>query len=608
MTALKPELSTQDPRPAFLRVDRSARGFRWVERLAPEHENTAIAIAQTHGVPEILARVLAARGSRPDTVPVDINPTLRALMPDPSTLRDMDKAADRLAAAIADRERIAIFGDYDVDGAVCVALIRRFLAAHGLDGQFYIPDRLLEGYGPSVAAFEQLAGDGASLIVTVDCGTASHEPIDRAHELGVDVLVLDHHQAEERLPHALAVVNPNRLDDVSGQGHLAAAGVVYLFLVAVARTLRAQGWYDEENRQPDLMAWLDMVALATVCDVVPLTGLNRAFVGRGLDVMRMRQNTGLRALADTAGLTAPPNTYHLGFILGPRLNAGGRIGRADLATRLLSCDDEPLAMEIAATLDRLNAERKAMQEALQEEALSQADAALQANPEATVAIVHGDGWHKGLIGLAAARLTERFARPSLVVSWDKDGTGSGSARSIPGADIGSAIRAAVDAGHLVRGGGHAMAAGFTLARDRAPEFFAHVEKSLRDVVIAAGSEPRLKFDGALMASGATAELMDQLDMAGPFGAGNPSPRFAFAAHRCRFAKVVGEKHVRCSLSAGDGGRIDAIAFNSASANLGELLLKSDGLPLHVAGHLRRSDWGGKQKIELHIEDAADPRE
>jgi single-stranded-DNA-specific exonuclease len=323
--------------------------------------------------------------------------------------------------------------------------------------------------------------------------------------------------------------------------------------------------------------------------------------------MRQRQNLGLRVLADTAGLNSAPTTYHLGYVLGPRLNAGGRIGRSDLATRLLASEDEPHAIEIAATLEHLNAERRVMQDALQEEALSQADAAFQASPDTAVAIAAGEGWHKGLIGLVAARLTERFSKPSLAVSWDKHGIGSGSARSIHGADIGAAIRGAVDAGLLERGGGHAMAAGFTVTRENSDAFFSHIEETLHSQVMLAGAEASLKIDGALMASSATMDLMAQMDKAGPFGAGNPQPRFAFAAHRCKFAKIVGERHVRCSLTASDGSRIDAIAFNSAETQVGKLLLESKGLPLHAVGHLRRSDWGGREKIELHIEDVANPR-
>jgi single-stranded-DNA-specific exonuclease len=607
LTALGSPIPEPDGfKPAFLRVENSARGLRWVERLTPGYENTAISMAQEYGITDILARILAARGIAPDKVLEYLNPTLKSLMPDPSTLQDMDVATERFTKAIRNKEPIAIFGDYDVDGASSVALIRKFLFAHNHEAQFYIPDRTLEGYGPSITAFEQLVADGAKLIITVDCGTMAFVPITRAKELGADVIVLDHHQAEEQLPDAMAVINPNRLDDVSGLGHLAAAGVVYLFLVAATRTLRNDAWYDGDTPTPDLMQLLDMVALATVCDVVPLTGLNRAFVCRGLEVLHQRQNLGLRVLSDTAGLTSAPTSYHLGYVLGPRLNAGGRIGRSDLATCLLSGEDEPRAIEIASILEQLNTERRLMQDALQEEALSQADQTFQSHPEAVLAIAQGEDWHKGLIGLVAARLTERFSKPSLSISWDKNGTGSGSARSIQGADIGAAIRSAVEAGLLEKGGGHAMAAGFTVASDNADAFFSHVEKMLHPQVLQANAEANLKIDGALMASSTTLGLMSQLEKAGPYGAGNPQPRFAFAAHRCKFAKIVGDRHVRCSLTSSDGSRIDAIAFNSAETSVGKILLESKGLPLHVVGRLRRSNWGGREKMELHIEDIADP--
>ena len=596
-----------EPRPAFLRVERSARGLRWVERLAREKESLAIAIAQQHDVPEILARLLAGRGVDADEAADFLDPTLKSLMPDPATLQDMELAADCLARAIRDKRPMAVFGDYDVDGAASVALLRRFVAAHGHATQFYIPDRTLEGYGPNIAAFEQLIEDGAKLIITVDCGTASHEPIARARELGADVIVLDHHQSDENLPDALAVVNPNRQDDISGQGQLAAAGVVFLFLVATVRQLRREDWYGDEVAAPNLLQWLDLVALATVCDIVPLRGLNRALVAKGLQVMRQRRNPGLRILADTARLTSAPASYHLGYVLGPRLNAGGRIGRADLAAQLLSSEDETQIAEIAATLERLNTERRAMQEALQEEALSQAEATLQTRADAAIAVAQGEGWHKGLVGLVAARLTERLSLPSLVISWDGDGSGSGSARSIKGADIGAAIRAAAEAGHLLRGGGHAMAAGFTLTRDKGQAFVAYMEDQIRAQVTEARGQKRLKLDGALMASGATSDLMTILEQAGPFGAGNPQPRFAFPSHICKYAKIVGERHVRCVLTASDGGRIDAIAFNCADSEMGKLLLNSQGMPLHAAGHLRRNNWGGREKIELQIEDVADPR-
>lgn len=590
----------------FLRVEKSARGYKWVERLDPALKNTSLAISQTHGITDILARVLTARGSTLDTVANDLNPTLKNLMPDPSSLQDMDKAAERFIRALEQEEKITVFGDYDVDGATSSALIVRFLRSFGHDADIYIPDRQLEGYGPNVTAFEQIIADGTKLIVTVDCGTASHEPIARANELGAEVIVLDHHQANELLPPAFALVNPNRQDDMSGQTHLAAVGVVFLFLVAVSRLMREIGIASQGAGSNDLMDSLDLVALGTVCDVVPLTGLNRAYVKRGLEIMRNRANEGLKALCDTAGLTEAPTPYHLGFVLGPRLNAGGRIGNASMATQLLTCVDDVQAARIAAELDVLNSERQLMQQQLQEEAMAQADYAISNNPDAPVVFAHAEDWHKGLVGLIASKLAERFMRPSAVIAWDKEGMGSGSARSIPGVDLGAAVRAAVEAGHLVRGGGHGMAAGFTLERTKADAFFDSFSDMLADEVIQASSAPVRKFDGALMASSATLDLMEELDKAGPFGDGNAQPRFAFAAHRCRYPKVVGAKHVRCTIAASDGSRMDAIAFNSAENPLGELLLASDGATLHVSGHLRRNDWGGRQKVELHIDDAAIP--
>ena len=486
-------------------------------------------------------------------------------------------------------------------------MLDRFLRAHGLVPQVYIPDRITEGYGPNSDAFAELIGAGARLIVTVDCGTASHEAIAAAATQGADVIVIDHHLADEGLPAAHAVINPNRQDDVSGQGDLAAAGVVFVFLVAVVRALRRAGWYGEGRDEPDLLEWLDLVALATVCDVVPLMGLNRALVAKGLQVMRHRRNAGLRALGDVAGLTAAPNAYHLGFVLGPRINAGGRIGDAGLGARLLATTDDIEAARIAETLDGLNRERKAIEAATLEEAMALADQAVSDAPETPLIAVASPEWHKGLIGLVASRLAERFARPALVVTWQDGAAGTGSARSVAGVDIGTAVRAAEAQGLLVKGGGHKMAAGLTVARDRFEDLRSFLETQLAPSVAAAESERELAIDGALMPAGATPELMAQLDKAGPYGNGNPAPRFAFAAHRCTFAKVVGDAHVRCTLSGGDGGRLQAIAFRSAETEVGRLLLDSGATPLHVAGHLTRNHWGGRETIELVIEDVADPR-
>lgn len=595
---------------AFLGVRASARGFQWRERLRPELKPLATAIGQHHGLPELMGRILAARGIGLDAVSGFLDPTLKSLMPDPSTLRDMDKAASRLADAIEAKQKIAIFGDYDVDGACSSALLNRFLAHHDVPSRIYIPDRLFEGYGPNVGAIETLVNEGAKLIVTVDCGTTSFEPLAAARKLGADVVVIDHHQADERLPEVEAVVNPNRQDDISGQGMLCAAGVVFLVLVAVTRELRRRSFYSGA-REPDLLALLDLVALATVADVVPLTGLNRAYVKKGLTVMRARENVGLTALADAAGLTTPPTPYHLGFILGPRINAGGRIGNAALGATLLSTTDAVEAQKIAELLNRLNKERKDIETMMLEEALAIADWQMTDDPSRAMIIVASETWHKGIVGLVASRLVERFRRPACVIAWDVEASrpdeGTGSLRSIPGVDLGSAVRAAVAAGLLIKGGGHAMAAGLTVGRQNLATLEAHFLTQLGAATASANEAAGLDIDAALVASGATAELMELMERVSPFGQGNPEARFVLPAHRVKFAKLVGEAHARVLLEGGDGARLDAIAFRAAGQPLGDLLMSAGGMPLHVAGHLRRDTWGGRDRVELQIEDAADPR-
>jgi single-stranded-DNA-specific exonuclease len=592
---------------AYLGVVQSVRGLTWRERLGIAAANSAVAISQQHDLPELLGRVLAARGVGVEEVAVALDPTIRALMPDPSVMRDMDRAAARLARAIERRENIAVFGDYDVDGACSCALLARFLAAHGLSPRIYIPDRIAEGYGPNPEAMAQLVGDGASLIVTVDCGTASVDALRVVSQLGAEVLVVDHHQADPQLPEAVAVVNPNRQDDVSGLGYLCAAGVTFMLLVATARELRGRGHYAAARAPLDLIDLLDIVALATVCDVVPLKGLNRAYVAKGLQVMRRRRNVGLKALADAAGLDVVPGVYHLGFVLGPRINAGGRIGDAALGARLLSVEDEAEAARIAVLLDKLNRERKAIEKQMLEQAMACADMLLDADPDLPLLTVASGEWHKGVIGLVASRLVEKFQRPACVIAWDGKGEGTGSLRSIAGVDIGAAVRAAVAAGHLAKGGGHAMAAGLTIAQARFDGLQAFLREHLAGTTLAARSGLALEIDGALTPVSVSEELMALIERAGPYGHGHPEPRFAFPAHRIRFAKVVGANHVRCSLEGGDGSRLEAVAFRAADQPLGAALLSSAGLPLHVAGHLRRDTWNGRNRRELVIEDAADPR-
>jgi single-stranded-DNA-specific exonuclease len=599
---------------AFLGVVNSAKGMAWRERLQPGAQKLAGAISQQYGLPELLGRVLAARGVRLDEVAVVLDPTIKALLPDPASLRDMDKLAKRLADAVQANEAIAIFGDYDVDGASSSALLHRFLAHHGLDARIYIPDRLFEGYGPNAAAIEGLIKDGARLIVTVDCGTTSFEPLAVARPLGADVLVIDHHQADERLPDVHAVVNPNRQDDVSGQGHLCAAGVVFLVLVATVKELRARGVYTADFSPPNLLNDLDIVALATVCDVVPLTGVNRAFVTKGLQVMRHRENLGLKALFDVAGLDSAPTPYHLGFILGPRINAGGRIGDAALGSKLLATYDPVEAQRIAALLDDLNKQRKALETLMLEEAMAEADRVVDATPDTPIIVLGSPEWHKGLVGLVASRVVDRYKRPACVIAWETNASdparasGTGSLRSIAGVDIGGAVRSAVGTGHLIKGGGHAMAAGLTVERAKLPALIDLLTAKLQESATKARVNAGLEIDGALTPRSVNDALMALLDKAGPYGQGNPQPRFAFPAHRVKFAKVVGNAHVRCTLEGQDGARIEAVAFRAVGQPLGDLLLASaGGMPIHIAGQVKRDSWQGREKTELLIDDAADPR-
>ncbi|HZV20591.1 MAG TPA: single-stranded-DNA-specific exonuclease RecJ, partial [Hyphomicrobiales bacterium] len=580
---------------------------RWVERLPPSRAYLGAAIAQRHGLPEIIGRLLAAREVGLDEVPNILNPTIRELCPDPATLADMDKAAERLAHAVLKGEQIAIFGDYDVDGASSSALLHRFLAWHGVSARIYIPDRLTEGYGPNVPAISALIEDGASLIVTVDCGSTSFDALELAAKRGVDVIVADHHQIAENLPAARAIVNPNRQDCLSGQGHVCAAGVVFLLCVALQRHLRDKGAY-AHRKPPNLLAWLDIVALATVCDVVPLQGINRAFVVQGLKVLRNRQNPGLRALCDAAGVSKPPSPYTLGFILGPRINAGGRIGDASLGARLLATEDGDEACKIAQTLDQLNRERREIEIKTVKEAAAWADRLLLEDPAAPIIVASSPTWHKGLVGLAASRLTERFQRPCLIFAEDQgSGEATGSARSVAGVDIGAAVRNAVAAGIAIKGGGHVMAAGITVAQKRLPELAAFLREALGPSYRAAVLAPVLAVDGALTPRAATPEFAAQLERAGPFGQGNPAPRFCMASVRPVMLKEIARGHLRCALQAVDGSQVSAVAFRAAQTELGAALEKARDLACHVAGRIERDEWNGRDRIEFHIEDIAAPR-
>lgn len=592
-----------DGRRLFLGVTRSAAGRPWRDRMDEAARVQALAIAQVHGLPDILARVLAGRGVDAEGAPGFLEPAIRDSMPDPSTLVDMDRAVERLAKAVVNRERVAIFGDYDVDGATSSALLAIYLRQAGLDPVVRIPDRIYEGYGPNSEAIRQLAEGGATLLVTLDCGTTSHQVLAEAAALGMDVVVCDHHQADVTLPKVEALVNPNRQDDLSGLGHLCAAGVTFMVIVALNRHLRGLGHWSTARPEPDLMRLTDLVALGTVADVVPLKGLNRAFVARGLNAMRRRENVGLRALMDAARLDGPPTPYHLGFLLGPRINAGGRIGDAGLGARLLMTEDTIEAGQIAAELDRLNRERQVVEQGTLAAAEAEALAALGPLEEgASVVVTAGDGWHPGVVGLVAARLKERFKRPAFAVAFTGD-AGMGSGRSIPGVDLGAAVRRAVAAGLLEKGGGHVMAAGITVRRGRLAELRAFFEEALGASVDAARREDALLIDAATTAGALKTDLVQLLERAGPFGAGNAEPVLVLPAHSVMFADEAGA-HLRVRLKAGDGQTLDAIAFRAAGQPLGRMLTENRGRPLHVAGCVAIDRWQGRERVQFRILDAA----
>ncbi len=603
MAAL-PTLAMEPSERFFLGVARSATGRAWRDRLDTRGQARALAIAQRLGLPELLARVLAGRGVEADNAAAYLDPSIRQLLPDPHTLTDMEAAAACLARAVENGERVAIFGDYDVDGATASALLARYLRQCGLDPIVHIPDRIFEGYGPNVDAIRGFAEQGASLLVTVDCGTTSLEALSEAKKLGLDSVVIDHHQADERLPPAEAIVNPNRADDMSGLGHLAAVGLVFVTLVALSRELRKRSFWSDARPEPDLLSALHLVALGTVADVVPLTGLNRAFVTKGLIALRRREQPGLTALMDVARLTGPPEPWHLGFLLGPRINAGGRIGRADLGVQLLLEEDATECARIAGELDRLNGERRAIEQATLEQAEAEALAALGLEEKGAVVVTAAEGWHPGVVGLVAARLKERYGRPAFAIALERGGTGTGSGRSIAGVDLGRAVRQAVREGLLVKGGGHAMAAGITLKRDALGAFRAFLEDALAADVEAARRERALLIDGALSAGAADPALVEMLARAGPYGAGNPEPLLALPAHTIAYADPVGENHVRVRLKSGDGKFINAIAFRALGMPLGQALLDNRGRPMHVAGQLAIDRWQGEARVQMRITDVA----
>jgi single-stranded-DNA-specific exonuclease len=591
---------------AFLGVARSLTDKLWRDRLDARGAAKALAIVQQHQLPEMLARVLAGRGIDTDAVADFLDPTIRKLMPDPYTVTEMEAAAKRIADAAVNGEKVAIFGDYDVDGATSAALLTWHLRHCGLDPLIHIPDRIFEGYGPNVEAVRGLAAKGATLLVTVDCGTTSLEPLAEAKRLGMSVVVIDHHQAGDVLPEVDALVNPNRLDDLSGLGHLAAVGLVLVTLVAVNRELRQRGFWNAELPEPDLLGMLHHVALGTVADVAPLIGLNRAFVAKGLIAMRRRDHVGHTALMDVARLNGPPEAWHLGFMLGPRINAGGRIGRADLGVRLLLEGDSVEAARIAAELDRLNSERRVIEQGAEAQAEAEALASIGFEDKLSVIVTASEGWHPGVVGLVASRLKEKFSRPAFAIALEPGGIGTGSGRSIAGVDIGKAVRQAVTDGILLKGGGHAMAAGVTLKKEKLAEFRAYLENALAKDVAEARHVNELYIDGAVSARAVTTELATTLNRAGPFGSGNPEAVLALPAHQLVYADEVGQAHLRLRFKSGDGAIVNGIAFRSVGQKLGNALVANRGQQLHVAGSLSVDRYQGAERVQFRVIDVALP--
>jgi single-stranded-DNA-specific exonuclease len=582
----------------------TASGLPW--QLRAEDSRSVLAMAQQQGISELLASIMVGRGIALDDAARFLNPSLRDDMPDPSHLLDMDKAVSRIITAMKENQPIAIFGDYDVDGATSTGLLLDYFAQLGISVRPYIPDRMKEGYGPTVEGFKKLIGQGVKLLVTVDCGTMAHEPIAFAKAQGVDVIVVDHHLSSGALPDAYAVVNPNRADETSACTNLAAVGVVFLLLVALNKGFRDSGLGIREvqspipNTQslPNLLSMLDRVALGTVCDVMPLTGLNRTFVTQGLKVLAKRNNIGLAALADVARLDELPSTYHLGFLLGPRINAGGRVGESGLGVELLTTADADHAAAIAARLDQYNTERQAIEASVSEKAFAQAEA----QQNMPVMLLTGEGWHQGVIGIVAGRLKKKYSRPVAVISLE-NGIGKASARSVTGADMGAAVHAAQVAGLITSGGGHAMAAGFSLAEAQIPALHSFLIERMGAAVAAYNESRVMKLDGWVSCQSANLELLDDIARGGPYGIGNPGPRFAIHAARIVRFDILKEKHIRCILTDEVGTqRLTAIAFNAVGTILGEWVQTSR--QLHVAGEIKRNVWQGTESVQLIINDVA----
>lgn len=584
---------------AFLGVEKSLSGQAW--RLRSAADADVREISRQAGVSDLVARVLSARGIAPAEAARHLDPRLRDYFPDPSSFADMDKAAATIWDAVEAGQSISVFADYDVDGGTSAAQLIRWFRQIGVDAGVYVPDRIDEGYGPSRDAFETLQKRGAELVITVDCGATAGEALNAAHEIGLGVIVVDHHLMGADLPIAHAVVNPNRHDCQSGQGHLAAAGVVFVLLAALNREGRKRAAFSDDRPEPDIIALSDLSALGTVCDVVALSGFNRAVVTQGLKVMAGWANPGLRALAEVSGVKNAPGVYHAGFLLGPRINAGGRVGRSDLGARLLSTDDPAEAHEIAQELDRLNTERKAIEAEVIELATAQIERS--GHNSGPVLVADGPGWHPGVIGIAAGRIKDRYNRPAIIIGVDK-GIGKGSGRSVPGVDLGRAISDAKSEGLLIAGGGHPMAAGLTIDEARIGDFTQFLNERLAADYDKAAESRALKLDGLLSPAGATQAFAEELLKAGPFGQGYSEPRFAIGPVRVAYAERVGGTHVRFSLSGEGGARVSGIAFRAADEALGQALLAGDGNLWYAAGRVKLDEWRGRKRVEFHLEDLA----
>jgi len=580
---------------AFLNVENSCRGLQWQARCNDEAIITEL--EQVKSLDNLTARLLAGRGITPDLAGEFLDPSLRGSMPDPSTMQDMDKAAALILDAVQAQQKITVFADYDVDGGSSAAQLIRW--GRGLDVEIglYVPDRVKEGYGPTIEAFEQLKSEGNDLVITVDCGAAAQSALEAAKGLGLPIVVIDHHLMHGDLPPCAALVNPNREDDTSGLGHLAAAGVTFMVLVALNREARRRGL---ENL-PNILDLLGLTALGTVCDVVSLTGLNRAFVTQGLKVLSNGDNVGVGALADVAGTNAPYTTYHCGFILGPRINAGGRIGKAEMGAEMLSTENAQLAYVHAAELDRVNTARKTLQGQMINEALEEAH---KLPAENAVIIVDMEGWHPGVIGIVAGRLKDRFDKPAIVIGVNSEGLGKGSGRSIKGVNLGAAITKAKKADLLISGGGHAMAGGLTVQADKIAELTQFLNELLTDDVAEARKNLALKIDALIAPGAADQAIIDKVDQVGPYGAGNPQPLFAFSDLRIAYAERVRGGHVRCAFEDGIGGRISGICFRADETGLDQILLDPNAPRVHVAGRLKADSWKGRSRIDLQLVDLA----